>query len=623
MTSMLDLFPIRHPNKIPVVRVFARDARTGKRTSVPVSLSLRFPGVTKETARQPLGFERVLIMDRDQIPHSYKGAGQRDELNTCFSRSGAAEITDRGEILKPFGININPIATTHLLIGGADYNSIKLEFCQNQSLLRMLRRIGASPKNLPTPIAIYTLTRFPVIHPDGKIEYIPTESYFMNPKYFTSQQKLAILNYLSTQASAECQRIAAQTKKHLDKNNRRAARLFAELYKPVVYEYAGSTAPRIGQLAEIIFNDGGTLRDTLIEQGKIPESAVYLAGTRVRSGQGISFEIYEPTMHIEPGRGLEQVNNHDIKEVLDKMITELYRSAGLDIVPPPKTSQDLSTTKGRLKYLKEIRALNSEAARILSQIFCERAATQLGTIHGSGGHAGGAAHLVETGCLHFSFTDAGGLYYIMKNEFSSCIHNTDKWHKKDGDKWLEEAPPPGAKLTLIRIANEGGGTINLGPNGGGSTRQDNVSIAGLADFDTLCLQGEDPEIETLIPLHSNVLTNSTKRKNILRYFYLKSKQQADLGLLFWNKPRRTFFPSAGTFIHFIALTGGDLQDYFAFKDQFFATYKKWHGKARRSLAPTWLKAAERANVSLSPSINYFQQTDQESAYEKRTAAAWL
>lgn len=582
---------------VPVVYVRAQNIRSKKITTVPISLGARFSGEAGQypSALQPIGFERAItIKQPDGSLATFKGAGERDQENRYFDRMGRSTGKTKSGILSPFSANEDPNALqTHILLGGGEQAILEYEFAQAAELVNMVRKLGIEIGGLPEPKAVYRLLEIPVIAQNGEVALIRPEDYFMNTRFTTRKQRSVIIKYL---------------RKHESKaTGIAAAKAFVRLFQPAVYEYKGLTAPRIGNTAEIIDNGSGMLQSLLIERGQLAESKTLDAkGNKIKITREADGAFGEASL-IDYEAGMADVPNSEIKDIVDELIQELYSSAGIKIKLLKTTELDLHSLGNRLAYLREIRKLNQKAAEKLTKYFADEMAKQLGIIHGSGGHVGGGQDLSGGGRLIMIFKDKENNKYELLVEFSDNAGKEGPLLKWKGKTPKTAKPFSFDGLTLIKMRDGQSESFKeIGCSGGGSTRCDNVGAFGMRDFDTLCLQAEDQGIDSLLKLLPAELTASKKTRAYLKYFFLRLKQEIDLDLLYCPKTRFDPKPFPGTFMYFVLLSGGKMEDYFKLKVHFQKKYAGWYEKARLRLAPGWFGRirGEQRNADLSLDFSF-------------------
>ncbi|OGC05088.1 hypothetical protein A2276_04000 [candidate division WOR-1 bacterium RIFOXYA12_FULL_43_27] len=558
-------------------------------------------------AQSSIGGERTFELDG----HTYKGAGQRDPLNTTFIRIGIQGPCDETRVLKPFDIYPQEGGLpTHLLLGGASQPVLEYESEQTSRLRQMLIELSLPVSGLPEPVKIKRLDSFPVIFPDGRVVFIDGDKYFMDPTLMTTSQRIKVAGFvLRHEASSPEEKKGAQTAiAELSQNGntlteekkRLLSAAFIRLFAPAVYQYKGTHGPRVGNIFQTVINHDGMLRDRLIESGSIGESsATTQDGTnRIRSkntaGGFLQNTLISP---VDWNAGMSEANKGKIKSILDAMISEMYEKEGIAIQLPEDTQQNLLQEEGRMMYLREIAQLNLAKATELREMTVKRIAEQLGVIHGSGGHAGGGQDNARLGIWKFNFTSAMGAKYSLLISTQNYSTKDKEWIERK-EKWIGPSPAPyeldSLKIESIETTSSGDRFAEMGPPGGGSTRSDNVGSFGLRDFDTLSLQGEDTEIDSF--LRKYYLTQYTDIDQI-RHFLIIYKQIIDLEHLFITKPRLSPYPYPGTLMHFTIITGGDIQDYLRIKYVFMENYLRIRKMAMRKLAPLWFKAIESEKIS--------------------------
>lgn len=446
-------------------------------------------------------------------------------------------------------------------------------------------KLGLPTESFIRPIGVYSLLEIPIGMPDGKIEYVPPEHFFLNPRFNTKEQQIAILKYLRDQEYGRpliwgqsrifdrCNLPVNYTKPESlgEEKLQELARLFCSFYRPSIYHYQGRPAPRIGHAYRIILNISGTLRDLLIEAEAIPEEAkLDSAGNIARKSDPSAFSIMgmpirrRKQIPVDEEKGLGLASKEDIKIILDETIRDLYASMKINVTLPETTSQNLHTAKGRLKYLREINALNAEGVKAFLKTSIDTIAQQLGIIHGLGGSVGGGRDLSPIGNLVIALTN-GKVYRIILSEKGSHGYSDNGWASNVTKK----------DIVSIGSFYTSGSKAELGALGGGSTRADNMGPFGLRDYSDISLFNIAPDIETLIDTtHPEEIKNNPQIRAALRYLYTGIKQKNDLDLLFCSKPPIGFI-SPGSFFYLVSILGGNYTDYAETKSQFMQAYHKW------------------------------------------------
>jgi len=405
----------------------------------------------------------------------------------------------------------------------------------------------------------------------------------MNPNYMNAEQRVAVRRFV-------------EGNNRVGQRDEDIAQAFMGLVQPAVYEYQGQIMPRIGILYENAMNFYGTLRDLLIERGRIAEEEILVDGARKRYKHQVEGHLVLANTPVDPNIGLASVKKEAIKQIMDEQIRALYSSAGIEVVIPESTRQDLSLEAGRAAYLREIRALNTPAAERITNLFISHTAKQLGVIHGSGGHGGGNKELSPVGDLFIVFKDSQSgetpyigarLDYIEEDGFTRRRIN---WHNPG-----ESEQPFGLeRLEPINISSyfEGIMFAEMGFPGGGIVRSDNLSLFGFQDLKTLSLGAEDESIDAFFESTHPPELLVRELKPFLRHLYLKCKQVVDLQSLFCSKIPLVRHPYAGSIAHFIALSGGTLADYYAARASFMEQYETWRQRAEEEFAPAWFREIE-------------------------------
>jgi len=543
--------------------------------------------------RQYLGAERMSVWENNGNEVVLKGNGQRDPLNTYYQRIGV-ERSVPSSLIKPIDINLYPDATSpQVLVGGGNYDRLSLEFDRLQALDEMNRRLGSPARYIPEPKGIYELEEFPVILPNGSLRRVAGRDYFMNPTYMSWEQRQVVAKYVKENAKEGTMRdLAERVEAELARSTENQALLedssiaeaFVSIYRPAVLETSGPALPRIGHIMQVVLNDLGMLRDLLIEKGTIDEACVTAAdGGRNILPPRSRYFLSKLRHSIDAEAGLSAVTVQDIKDVIDEQMERFYASVGISIQLPLETLHDLHSGPGRRAYLKEIRSCNPTAVDKITTIFMQETARQLGIIHGSGGHVGGCSQRAFVGSLCLTFTDKNDRGYFLCAQFNSR-EESKMWWSGDSPRATDCFDFTGLNLKSIASGVNGESFSEMGPDGAGSTRSDNMGAFGLRDFDTHCYCGIDPGIDRLMRLHPTQLKASPSLAASLRHHYLILKQQVDLDGLFYSKDRMDPAGYQGSFMHFTYITGGGIEEYYQLKKDFVHEYNIWYERSQTAFA---------------------------------------